>query len=304
MATKAKTSSKARSAKTTRSASGAAARTTKKSTTVKAPVVKTRAAVAQSVTRQGYRLSDDLSGSQVLGEMLGSFMLVMMVAATGGNAFLVGIALIVIVAMFYGISGAHINPAVSLGWFVMRRITAAKMLFYWMAQFVGAIAAILTINAFAGTKLSVSLGSFAKWDWWLFAAELVGTAVFMLGIAAAVRRGQSDTDKAVGMGLALFVGLLLSSYLLQQAATHATSTATDATDQPRIAKLSGTTLNPAVALSLNETDASNVNPLTGEQTGEKKTTPSRFTIETILATLLGAGLGGRLYLLLARNDRD
>lgn len=300
MATKAKTTSKARSAKTTRPASGAAARTTKKST-----VVKAKATAAQSTTaKKTYRFTDDLSGTQVLGEMLGTFLLVSLVAATGGNAFLVGIGYIAIVLMFFSASGAQVNPAVTFGLWAMRKLSTAKMLFYWMAQFVGAIAAILATNAFASTRFDISLASFTQWDWAVVSAEVIGAAIFMFAVAAVLQRGNTDTDKAVGFGIGLFVALLVSSAMLQQAVTTASSNATDASAAPRIAKLSGTTVNPAVALSLKETDNSNVNPLTGEKEGEAKTTASRLTVETIVGTLVGAALGGRLFMLLGRTTRD
>lgn len=304
MATKAKTSSKARSAKTTRPASGAAARSAKKTTTVKSSAVKSRPAVAAPVVRQGSRrFTEDLSGSQVLGEMIGTFLLVAMVIASGGNAFLIGLGLVVIVMMFFHISGSHVNPAVTFGLFVMRKISAAKMVFYWMAQFVGAIAAILAVNAFSQSKLNISLASFTQWHWAVFSAEVIGAAIFMFGVAAAVNRAQTDSSKAVGIGLSLFVALLISSALLQQAVSAAGSQLTqDSTEQPRIVKLNGTTVNPAVALSQSETDSSNVNPMTGEPTGNAST-PSRLTFEVILGTLLGAALGGRLYMLLSRDER-
>lgn len=300
MATKAKSSSKARSAKTTRPASGAAARTTKKPT-----VVKAKATTALATTgNKTYRFTDDLSGTQVLGEMLGTFLLVSLVAATGGNAFLVGIGYIAIVVMFFSASGAQVNPAVTFGLWAMRTISTAKMLFYWMAQFVGAIAAILVMNAFASSKFEISLASFPKWDWAVVSAELFGAAIFMFVVAAALNRGNSDMDKAVGMGVGLFIALLVSGAMLQLAVTTASSSTAEASEQPRITKLNGTTVNPAVALSLKETDSSNVNPLTGQQEGEAKNTASRLTVETIVGTLVGAALGGRLFMLFGRGNRD
>lgn len=310
MATKAKTASRSRTTKSTRT-SAASARTAKKPT-VKQTVVKSSqttvrpAAAVRPVTavrRTNVTKTDELSGSQVLGEMLGTFLLVAAVAASGGNALIVGFALIVIVGMFYGISGAHVNPAVTFGFWVMRKISAAKMAFYWLAQFVGALAAILAVNAFGQTKLNISFASFAQWDWAVFAAELIGAAIFMFGVAAAVRRNLADVGRAVGIGLALFVGLLISGSYLQQAATAANTKAasSNSKETPRITKLSGATLNPAVALSLSETDSSSMNQLTGETT-PKNTTPSRLTFEVILGTLLGAAIGGRLYMLLNRDD--
>lgn len=298
MATKAKSSSKARSAKTTRTASGAAARTTKKST-----VVKSSATVSQPVRRTSYRIGNDLTGSQVLSEMLGTFLFVLTVAATGGNAFLVGISLIVLTATFYRISGAHVNPAVTFGLWAMRKVSAVKMVFYWMAQFVGAIAAILITTAFSGSKLNISLASFGQWDWRVVFAELIGTAIFMFGIAAAARYARSDSERGLGVGLTLFVALLLSGSMLQQAssAASADTASKQSNEVQRITKLNGTTLNPAVALGQSETDSSNVNPLTGEAQASNKTTASRLTMETIVATLVGAAIGGRLYMLLVRG---
>lgn len=297
MATKAKSTSKARSAKTTRPASGAAARTSKKST-----VAKTRATVAQPATKKkSLTANGDVTGSQVLGEIIGTFLLVTIVAATGGNAFLIGLGLIVIVMMLFNISGSHVNPALTFGLFAMRKISLTKTIFYWMAQFVGAIAAILATYGFAQTKLNISISNFTEWHWAIFAAEAIGGAIFMFGVASALNRGQTDAERGLGIGLALFVALLVSSSMLQQAAGAASARQTDTqNEQDRILRIEGTTVNPAVALSLNEVDMSNYNPLTGQPNEEDSTAPvSRLTGEVILGTLLGAAVGGRLYTLLA-----
>lgn len=300
MATKA-TTSRTRAAKSARA--NAAARTARKST-VKTAVVEPRVQpVRTPVPARTSSVMNDVSGSQVLGEMLGTFLLVAAVAASGGNALVVGFALIVIVGMFAGISGSHVNPAVTFGFWVMRKITAAKMVFYWLAQFVGAIAAVLMVNAFNQTRPEISFASFAKWDWAVFAAELVGAFIFMLAVAVAVRRSTSDAGKAVGIGLGLFVALLISGSYLQNAATAANEKAvqSQSKEAPRITKLNGTTVNPAVALSLSEADNGAMDQL-GSQAPAKKTTPTRLTFEVILGTLLGAALGGRLYMMLNREE--
>lgn len=68
------------------------------------------------------------------------------------------------------------------------------------------------------------------------AAELIGAAIFMIGIAAVAQRGQTDTDKAVGIGLSLFVALLVSS-ALSPTGSHECFTTSDSKETPRIAKL-------------------------------------------------------------------
>lgn len=299
MATKAKSTTSSKSAKKPSTTTVKPTRVATAKTTPK-PTVTT---AVRPVTRQKtYQLSNDLSGAQVLGEMLGTFMLVAVVAATGGNAFLIGLALVAIVAATFSISGAHVNPAITFGLFVMRKVSLTKMLFYWMAQFVGAIAAILVTNQFAQTPVNLSLSSFGQWDWRVVFAEVIGMTIFMFTVAAAAQRAQTDNDKAFGIGLGLFLALIISGSLMQQAITKASADAaqSEAKDAPRITKLSGTTLNPAVALSVSE--ANTQNAMMG---GEAQATGvSRLTLETIFGTLFGAAIGGRLYMLLARNSEE
>lgn len=298
MATKAKTTSRARSAKTSRPAAAKAA-STKKTVSRTAPI-----AVAKVNQNKPYDVTNDLNGSEVIGEMLGTFMLVAVVTATGGNAFLVGIGLVVIASMMFAVSGAHVNPAVTFGFWVMRRISAAKMLFYWMAQFVGAILAILVSTAFSGSKLNISLNSFTQWDWYIVFAELIGTMIFMFGIAAAVNRSKSDSERGLGIGLALVLALFISTGLLQQAVTAASSkvqATSESKEAPRLTRVSGTALNPAVALSLSESDANNAMLASGSP---KATMASRLTLETIVGALVGAAAGGRLYMLLTSRQRQ
>lgn len=84
-------------------------------------------------------------------ETLGTFVLTLFgcgSAAIGGAALgPVGIALafgLSIVAMAFvigNVSGCHINPAVSLGLFMDKRLSGKDLIGYWVAQFVGGIVA-------------------------------------------------------------------------------------------------------------------------------------------------------------------
>src|ERR671936_216894 len=61
-----------------------------------------------------------------------------------GVAFANGLAIAVMVSAMGHISGGHFNPAVTLGFFLTRRLAPVLALTYWIAQFAaGAIAAIL-----------------------------------------------------------------------------------------------------------------------------------------------------------------
>jgi aquaporin Z len=84
-------------------------------------------------------------------ELFGTFVLVFAglgAAVLGGKHFgIVGVALafgLALMAMAYAvgpISGCHINPAVSLGMWLSKRMGFTEMIGYWIAQCIGAIIA-------------------------------------------------------------------------------------------------------------------------------------------------------------------
>ncbi|MGH9724176.1 MAG: aquaporin, partial [Candidatus Acidiferrales bacterium] len=58
-----------------------------------------------------------------------------------GIAIASGIAYAVMIASIGHISGGHLNPAVTIGFWVTKRLTTHDALFYWIAQLAGAAAA-------------------------------------------------------------------------------------------------------------------------------------------------------------------
>lgn len=83
-------------------------------------------------------------------EFIGTFALIF-IGATASiyndqtvAAFGNGLVIAVMVSAFAGISGGHFNPAVTMGFFVTRRITVPFAIFYWIVQFgAAALAALL-----------------------------------------------------------------------------------------------------------------------------------------------------------------
>jgi aquaporin NIP len=107
-----------------------------------------------------------------LAEVLGTFALVfagtgaiVINEVSGGTVSHVGVALtfgLIVLAMIYtfgDVSGAHLNPAVTAGFFFARRLPAAHVLPYMGSQFVGAVCASLVLrmlfpqNQLLGTTL-------------------------------------------------------------------------------------------------------------------------------------------------------
>jgi aquaporin TIP len=58
-----------------------------------------------------------------------------------------GMALAVLVAMTANISGGHVNPAVSLGLALAGKITVIRLVLYWIAQLLGAVAGAAALKA-------------------------------------------------------------------------------------------------------------------------------------------------------------
>lgn len=88
-------------------------------------------------------MSDDIKAA--LAELIGTFMLTLVgagAAAVGeggvvGVAFAHGLILAVIVFTFGHISGAHVNPAVTVGLWLGGKIKAGRAVAYLVAQFIG-----------------------------------------------------------------------------------------------------------------------------------------------------------------------
>jgi len=91
-------------------------------------------------------------------EFIGTFFLVFTVGSTvilrGAGVIpplAIGSALMVMVYAGGHISGAHYNPAVSLGALLRGRLSAAEIVPYWVAQFAGAAAAAAAVMCLGGT---------------------------------------------------------------------------------------------------------------------------------------------------------
>ncbi|MBI5929261.1 MAG: aquaporin [Chloroflexi bacterium] len=89
-----------------------------------------------------------------IAEAIGTFMLVLVgagtVAMSPGNvvaaALAHGLILAAIVATYGHISGAHVNPAVTLGLLVGGKVGPRKAVIYWIAQIAGGLLAALVLR--------------------------------------------------------------------------------------------------------------------------------------------------------------
>jgi aquaporin Z len=112
-----------------------------------------------------------MNGRALIAEFVGTFALIFVGvgaiaanSAAGDGGTLVGVALAhgltigVMVAATAAISGGHLNPAVTIGALVIKRIDPMNAVGYIVAQCLGAIAAAALLKAALPTQLLLSVG--------------------------------------------------------------------------------------------------------------------------------------------------
>ena len=90
--------------------------------------------------------------SAVALEFIGTFLLAAGIIISQGQPIGVMFILMSIVLIAGGISGAHVNPLITIGAWATRRINTIKAIFYIIAQVLGAMVAFMLLNAFVSTQ--------------------------------------------------------------------------------------------------------------------------------------------------------
>lgn len=159
-------------------------------------------------------------------ECLGTFVLtffgcgsaVIAGAALGtlGIAFAFGLSIVAMAFVIGGVSGCHINPAVSLGLFLDKRLSAKDLIGYWVAQFIGgfiAAAALygIVVTTDLGSVLTTGLGcngfgaaSTSGIDMvGAIVVEIILTCVFVLVVLGSTANEKTAAYAGIIIGLAL-----------------------------------------------------------------------------------------------------
>ncbi|MET0812951.1 MAG: aquaporin [Microbacterium sp.] len=145
-----------------------------------------------------------------LAELVGTFIFVFAIIAAVNNAdtvlaaLAIGFALMIMVYATGHISGAHLNPAVSVGVWLRGAIDVAGMLFYIVAQLVGAaLAALVSLALFpvASESLQVDIGpAFLVEALWTF------VLVYVVLNVATSKDHPNNSFYGLAIGSTVFVG--------------------------------------------------------------------------------------------------
>jgi aquaporin NIP len=124
----------------------------------------------------------------------------------GGVPVAFGLAIAVMVYAVGHISGAHFNPAVTLGFASVGRITKKTAVTYWMAQCLGAIAAVAVLDLVlpAGSGFGATVPAVPALQAVVWEAILTFVLVFVImGVATDPRGHGSASGIAIGGAICL-----------------------------------------------------------------------------------------------------
>ncbi len=148
-------------------------------------------------------------------ELLGTFLLTLAVSVSIvmpsviPTPAIAGLTLMVIVYILGPISGAHVNPAVTVGMWCIGKISTVDALCYILSQIGGAslvapfLAVIQVIAPQGGSLGGLSVGI----------GEALGAGILVLGVSAVASGKASGGPSGVTIGGSLFLGATVASVI-------------------------------------------------------------------------------------------
>lgn len=150
-------------------------------------------------------------GSEFLGTMALVLVALVLTQTTAVSYFIatsIAVAIAMIYLVFGGITGAHVNPAITFGMWTARRISTLRAVSYIVSQVLGALAALEIYQYLVDKNLPTKTATYSTRVW---VAEAVGTLILALGISAALTRTFDALASALSIGAAMFVGIMVAA---------------------------------------------------------------------------------------------
>ncbi len=150
-------------------------------------------------------------GAEFFGAAFLVLMFIILARTTAVSYFVatsVAVTTAVIYMVFARVSGAHANPAVTFGMWTARKVSTIRGLVYIVSQLLGALAALAVYQYLVDKALPKVT---AMWDWPVFVAEMIGAIIITMAYAAVMARRDEEIGKAVTVGAAVFVGVMIAA---------------------------------------------------------------------------------------------
>jgi MIP family channel proteins len=129
-----------------------------------------------------------------------------------------GLAIAIMVSALGHISGGHFNPAITIGFWVTRRVSTLDVALYWAAQLLGAIAAAFVLKAVIpeDTWRAVAIGTpelvrdLPRLSAMALEAVTTFFLVFVVFATAVDEKGTFRAIAGFGIGLTITIGILVA----------------------------------------------------------------------------------------------
>jgi MIP family channel proteins len=130
-----------------------------------------------------------------------------------------GLAIAIMVSAFGHISGGHFNPAITIGFWVTKRLSTVDSLCYWGAQLLGATTAAFLLKAVIPEDIAanVFLGTpelmrdFPRWSGMALEAVTTFFLVLVVFATAVDSRGGFRAIAGFAIGLTITLGILVAA---------------------------------------------------------------------------------------------
>jgi len=135
-----------------------------------------------------------------------------------GIAVAHGLAIAIMVSALGHVSGGHFNPAITIGFWVTKRVSTLDVVLYWTAQLAGAIVAALLLKALVPeeTWCAVALGTpalvrdFSRLSAMILEAITTFFLVLVVFATAVDEKGTFRSIAGFGIGLTITLGIMVA----------------------------------------------------------------------------------------------
>ena len=151
----------------------------------------------------------------IIAELIGTFALTFTVLISinmpGVVATPVAAALTVglFVYLIGPVSGAHINPAVTIGMLLLKKVSVVNGVGYIVAQFLGAFVACFLLNFYGAIPTELA----AQSSQLVTMAEIIGAVILVLGVSSVVLEAVPASASGLVIGTALLIGITFAAPL-------------------------------------------------------------------------------------------
>ncbi|HXT75376.1 MAG TPA: MIP/aquaporin family protein [Candidatus Eisenbacteria bacterium] len=135
-----------------------------------------------------------------------------------GIAVAHGLAIAIMVSALGHVSGGHFNPAITIGFWVTKRVSTLDVVLYWTAQLAGAIVAAFLLKALVPeeTWRAVALGTpalvrdFSRLSAMILEAITTFFLVLVVFATAVDEKGTFRSIAGFGIGLTITLGIMVA----------------------------------------------------------------------------------------------